>query len=247
MVRVHSPSSLPMRGKIDLHVVILKLHFFNTTLTLHEHSLSATPKSTSPDPTIQLQRIESLWNCLNAVKSWFETFFCLEKSFALSYVHYSMAMVTQMGHNLMALFRLSTLEAPDIAWDCQRLRRELDLGEIVKRIIDSWEQVPQAVGIDMKSIRESQSGDAQARNRPCYYAIRVLYVVRSCWETKVAAMAAADAEHNGASGVGNDGIMNEFGTSGLQQADTWDFGAMNMDMLDDAWMRDILGGYDFLV
>jgi hypothetical protein len=27
--------------------------------------------------------------------------------------------------------------------------------------------------------------------------------------------------------------------------DTLEFGPMNMEMLDDTWIRDMLGGYDF--
>ncbi|CZR65600.1 uncharacterized protein PAC_15500 [Phialocephala subalpina] len=232
--------SIPQELKSN---VILKLHIFNTTLTLHEHSLSATTlKPTCPDLTNPLQRIESLWLCLNAVKYWFETFF--EESISLSYIHFSGAIVTQMGHCLMALFRLSTLEAPEIAWDCQKVRREIDLGEIIKRIIDSWEQVTRGAGMGMSSVCEN--GDAQAHNGPRFYATKVLHVVRNCWEAKIAAMAAADAE--GRVGFGeDDGIVNDFGTTGAQHVDAWDFGAMNMDILDDTWMRDVLRGYDFLV
>ncbi|KAF8862483.1 hypothetical protein BDZ45DRAFT_616763 [Acephala macrosclerotiorum] len=204
--------SIPQELKSN---AILQLHIFNTTLTLHEHSLSATLKPPSPDPTIQLQRIENLWICLNAVKSWFETFFSLSESSPISYIHFPASTISQMGHCLMALFRLSTLEAPEVAWDCQRVRREIDLGEVIKRIIDSWEQVPQVAGMEMCSV--GNSGNAQAPNGPCHYATKVLHVVRSCWDAKITAMAAEDAEGNCGSGVRNDGIVNEFGS---QQVDS---------------------------
>ena len=70
-----------------------------------------------------------------------------------------MAILTQMAHCLVALYRLSTFESPDIPWDRQRVRQELDLGDIIKLIADRWEQVPAAAGIEMGSRRVGERGD----------------------------------------------------------------------------------------
>ncbi|KIN06912.1 hypothetical protein OIDMADRAFT_150163 [Oidiodendron maius Zn] len=225
--------------------VTLQLHILNTALTIHEHSLSTASKSSFSDPTAQLQRIESLWICFTAVKSWFNIFFNREAIPLSCYGHFSMAILTQMAHCLAALFRLSTFEAPDIPWDRQRIRREMDLGDIVKLIVDSWEQVPQAAGIEIPHQPAGERGDNQMLEGSWLYGMKGLLVVRSFWEAKVAAMAAADAEREGGPGPEDNRAMNEFGIPGSQQMDALEFGAMNMDMLDDTWLRDGLGGYDF--
>ncbi|KAF4631334.1 hypothetical protein G7Y89_g6795 [Cudoniella acicularis] len=225
--------------------VTLQLHIFNTTLTIYEHSLSATPKSSSSDHAIQLQRIESLWVCLIAVKSWFNIFFCLESLPLFRYRHFSMAILTQLGHCLVALFRLSTFEAPDISWDRQRVRREVDLADIVKRILDGLEQAPQVAGIEMNPRLVSEREGGQLLKGSWFYVKKVLLVVKNCWEAKFAAMNAADAEREGGPGPEDNDAVNEFGIPGSQQMDALEFGAMNMDMLDDTWMRDLLGGSKF--
>lgn len=255
----------------------LQLHILNATLTIHEHSLGNTSKPTSSDPAAQLQRIENLWTCLTAVQSWFNTFFCPESFPLSSYTHFSMATLTQMGHCLVGLFRLSTFEAPDIPWDRRRVRQEMDLGDIIKHIVESWEQLPIVAGIEIPrsasgkgditklivdswenvprvaSIeiprsggqRAGERGDTQMFEGSWFYAMKGLLVVRSCWEAKVAAMTAADAEREGGPRPEDNGTANEFGIAGSQQMGALDFGAMNLDLMDDTWIRDMLGGCDF--
>lgn len=155
-----------------------------------------------------------------------------------------MAILTQMGHFLVALFRLSTFEAPDIPWDRQRVRHEIDLGDTIKHIVESWEQVPEVAGMDATP-RLGERGDGQLWEGSWVHAMKGLLLVKSCWEAKVAAMTATDAERGGGLGPEDDGAANGLGIPGLQQMDDLEFGAMNLDMLDDTWVRDMFGGYDF--
>lgn len=156
-----------------------------------------------------------------------------------------MAILTQMAHCLVALFRLSTFEAADIPWDCQRVRRELDLGDTVKRIVDIWEQVPLAMGIELNPRLVAERDNGQLFEGSWLYGMRGLLLVRNYWEAKAAAMAAADAERNGTPELEVDGAMYDNGMPRSDQMDALEFGAMHMDILDDTWVRDILGGYDF--
>jgi len=226
-------------------VVSLKLHILNTTISIHEHSLTTTPKSTSSDPADRLQRIESLWTCFTAVKSWFNIFLSLE-SFPLScYPHFSMTVLTQIAHSLVALFRLSTFESPDTPWDCQRVRQELDFGEVIQLVVDRCEQVPSAVGIEMGPRRASEREDGLWPEGSWLHTMNKLLVVRGVWEAKIAAMAAPDAEREDGPGPEHNGTLNGFGVHGTQHMDALDFGGLDIDMLDDNWIRDMLGGgYD---
>ena len=88
---------------------------------------------------------------------------------------------------------------------------------------------------------------AQVLEGSWLYGMRGLSVVRSYWEAKVASMAVAESERKAGlelEASGNN-AMYDFGIPALEHVDTQEFGAMNLDNLDEAWIRDILGGYDF--
>jgi hypothetical protein len=155
-----------------------------------------------------------------------------------------MATLTQMGHCIVALFRLATFEAANISWDRQRVRRELDLGSVIKLIVENFEQVAQAAGIEMEPlVGERRSGQLLERFWLC--AARGFLVVKSCWEAKIAAMTAADAGREGGPGPEVHEAAAEFGVLESQKTDTLEIEAMNLDILDDTWIRDMLGSYDF--
>ncbi|KAE9373028.1 hypothetical protein N431DRAFT_544205 [Stipitochalara longipes BDJ] len=226
--------------------VTIQLHILNAILTIHERSLTCTPKSNSSDSSDKLQCTEYLWTCFIAVKSWFNTFFSLE-AFPLScYTHISMLPLTQMAHCLVALFRLSTFESPGVPWDRQRVRQEMDFGDIVQLIVDRFDKIPQASGIEVSPGRVEVTEDGQKSEQSWFYEMRRILVVRPLWEAKVAAMTGVIAERTGGLGPQNNSAVNECGGLGMQQMDNMDFGGMNVDMLDDNWIRDMLGGgYDF--
>jgi hypothetical protein len=58
-------------------------------------------------------------------------------------------------------------------------------------------------------------------------------------------MIAADAERDGELVPEDNGAVNKFGTPVLQQMVSLEFGATNINMLDDTWIRDMFGAYDF--
>jgi len=150
-----------------------------------------------------------------------------------------------MAHCVVALFRLSTFESPGVTWDREIIRQDMDLGDVLQLIVDRWDKIPQANGIEMPPGRVEATGDGQMSEQSWFHAMKKLLVVRTFWEAKVAAMTAMNSQL--ANGVGqqyhstdNDGEL------GMQQMDNLDFGGMNVDMLDDNWIRDMLGGgYDF--
>jgi hypothetical protein len=153
--------------------------------------------------------------------------------------------LTQMAHCLVALFRLSTFESPGILWDRERVRQEMDFGDIVQLIVDRWDELPEANGIEMGPERVEVTEDGQMSEQSWFHAMKKLLVVRNLWDVKVAAMTAVSAQ--GASGLGQqyNSTLNGGGELGMHQMDNLEFYGMNVDMLDDNWIRDMLGGgYD---
>lgn len=144
----------------------------------------------------------------------------------------------QMAHCLVVLFRLSIFESPDVPWDRQRVRQELDFGELVRLWALRWENVPAAAGLDTDIMGEKGEG-------PWSFTRKRFLILANYWDAKVAAMAAADAEKKGGQAMEDDGTLNGFGAPGQQPMDALDFGAVSMDSLDDVWMRDMFGGYEF--
>jgi len=226
----------------------LQLHLLHTVLNIHEHSLSTSPsKNMSSDPSRQLQRIENVWTCLTAVKSSFEIFFSLDHFPPSCYPQTSMAIFAQVAHCLATLFRLSTFDSPDVPWDRQLVRQELDLGEIARLLADRWGEVPAAAGLDMSGIGENEV-DLWNVSKKRFMGIA------NWWETNVAAAAAA-AAGTGAGSDGAGGVVVEHGNgteavngwcSGQKQMEAANFAATNTDFLDDAWMRDLFAGdYEF--
>lgn len=218
------------------HAVILHLQILNTYVSIHEHSLyTPISKTISPDPAAQMQRIENLWACLLNIKSWFTTFFSLEPA---SYPQAPMAIFTQMSHCLVALFRLSTFESPDVFWDRQRVRQELDLSEVLKLWAERWEGVPAAAGLDT-DITSAKEED------PWSYTRKKILAIRRWWDAKIAATNAAEMEKDRGPGVESDGAMNGFGMPSGDHMEGTDFAAMTMDFMDDSWMKEWLeGAYD---
>jgi hypothetical protein len=147
-----------------------------------------------------------------------------------------------MGHCLVALFCLSTFESPDVPWDRQRVRQEMNFGDMVQLIVDRWEQAPQANGIEMSPATVEFTDDGVFSEQSWFHAMKRILVVKNLWEAKVATMTAADAERAGGLIPEHGGGMNGLGAADMQQMDAMEFGGMNIDLLDDTWVKDMLGG-----
>ncbi|KFZ09540.1 hypothetical protein V502_08683 [Pseudogymnoascus sp. VKM F-4520 (FW-2644)] len=226
--------------------IIVQLHLHHAVLTLHEHCLgTCSTKPGPPDPSKTLQLAKSLWTCLDATKSWFALFVSADVVPLSSYAEMPMAFMAQMAHFLVALYRLSTFECPGVSWDRQRVRQEVDLGVMINLLTEKWGGVPAAAGIDTTG---------PGVHNIWMLTNRMLGKIASWWEMKVvapaaaAAAAAADAESRcgqdltiGHNAGGNEGLHG-FGAQGQLPMQDIDFGAANMDLLDDVWMRDLLAG-----
>jgi hypothetical protein len=179
------------------------------------------------------------------VKAWFNSFFSLE-SFPLScYPYISIAIFSQLAQCLVALYRLTTFAAPGILWDRQRVIQELDIADVIKLIGDRWERVPLAAGLETRPLQVGVREDDRWPEDPWSHTKRKVLAIGMWWEAKVAAMTGADVESENGPRSEGDRATNEPEISGQQQMDA-EFRAMDMELLDDSWLRDLfVGEYDF--
>jgi hypothetical protein len=118
----------------------------------------------------------------------------------------------------------------------------MHFGNVIKLVVNRREKVPSVVGIEMAPRRVAEREDGLWPEGSWLLAINKLLVVGNLWEAKIAAMEAADAEKGDGLGPEQNGVGNGFGVPGPQYMDALEFGGMDMDMLDDTWIRDMLGG-----
>lgn len=149
---------------------ILLLHLYSMELKVHEVVFVRPPVVfNSPG----FQRLESLYACLQATKSWFDIFLSFPPA---SYVGFSIPVFTQMAHCIIALFRLSTFDDP--VWDRGLVRETADLSLILGRIIEKHNQVKVAADLNHGASegKDVFSGTA-----------RTIVSIKTWWDAKLAA------------------------------------------------------------
>lgn len=93
----------------NLPTGVLLLHLYSTEVKAHEVAFLKTPPVVNSPG---FQRLDCLYACLYATKSWFDLFLSLPPD---SYIGFSISIFIQMAHCIIALFRLSTFDDP--IWD----------------------------------------------------------------------------------------------------------------------------------
>ncbi|KAL5348077.1 hypothetical protein ACLOAV_006557 [Pseudogymnoascus australis] len=211
---------------------ILQLHIHATNLTIHAHCLASTPPPPFPDPAALIQRLESLWATFTAVKSWFGVFLSLDAFPLTRYPHLSIATLTQLGHCLAALYRLTSFESPGVSWCGGRVRAELDIGDVTRLLAERWDTVSRVDG----------GGEGLD---PWPHATKRALGIGSWWEGKVARLGPRDTDGGSSSGEKVSEAVGSTGVPEQQQIELLGFDAVDIDILDDPWMMDLLGGgYD---
>lgn len=149
---------------------ILLLHLYSTELKVHE-VVFARPPIVFNSPGFQ--RLDSLYSCLQATKSWFDIFLGFPPA---SYVGFSIPIFTQMAHCIIALFRLTTFDDP--IWDRGLVRETADLSLILERIIEKHNQVKVAADLNYGA---SEGKDVFSETA------RTIVSIKTWWDAKLAA------------------------------------------------------------
>lgn len=148
-----------------------------------------------------------------------------------------MAILAQMAHCIIALFRVNTFESPDFPWDRQRAIQEMDFGNVVKIMTERWSRIHEEAGLTLNTPIDKAIDPWTCTNRR-------ITGMANWWEAKLGAMAAAEREGDNSQGILQNGLGSASVGLGQPQMDGIVFPAvnMNMDFLDDIWIRDLLGG-----
>jgi hypothetical protein len=144
---------------------VVLVHLYSTELTINEIALS---KALIISNNSDFQRLESLYACLNSIKSWFDVFLTIPPA---AYVGFPFSVGSQLGHCLIALYRISTLDDP--AWNKDIVRNTANLTLILDQVTDNMRQSAELAGLDSDS-------DMFTRGA------KMLGSIRLGWEAKMA-------------------------------------------------------------
>ena len=149
---------------------VLQLQIYSTELVIHEVALS---KGDHFGPGPDLQRLDCLFSCLNAIRHWFEIFLTLPIA---EYFGVSMAVCIQLAHCMIALYRLSTFECQE--WDRSQVRNFANLSEILDRLISNFAQVKTTLELDQGILEDKDI---------FYVTSRTLSHIKTWWDSKITA------------------------------------------------------------
>lgn len=119
------------------------------------------------------QRLDSLYACLHATKSWFDLFLSFPPD---HYTGFSIPICIQMAHCIIALFRLSTFDDP--IWDRGLVRETANLSLILAQIIENHNQVKVATNLDHGASEDKDVFSGTART---------IEAIKSWWDGKLVA------------------------------------------------------------
>ncbi|KIW02541.1 hypothetical protein, variant [Verruconis gallopava] len=207
----------------------LKFHLLGLEVTVHEQRLDLSPITSDLD---SMQCKEGLWSCFAAVKAYVEAMFDSPGFTPFNFLYISVGIYGQLGHCLVALFRLSTFEGHNVHWDRRRVIAELDLADVVRKLVYMYEAAPIAAGIDT-----TDAGDAETQWD--HGKKIMLTTVLKWWETKVRPSIV------GFPGQSKESIIccaDNFGGP----ANGADLDSMDFNFETESWFKDIIdSGFDF--
>ena len=174
-VRNNLPPELQYDGKMSsiIHssmfsnnmTEVVLAHLYSTELTINEVTLSQMPVISNH---LNFQRMESLYACVESVKSWFKTFFTIPPG---AYIGFPFSIFSQLVRCLVTLYKLSTLDDP--AWDKNGVRKTANLLLILDQVVENMEQVSVLAGLD--------NNDGQERD-VYFRTANMLRSIRPGWE-----------------------------------------------------------------
>jgi len=126
-----------------LHIETLLLELYTTERHIYEVGLSQAPGIFRGQEN---QRIECLWSCVNATKSWNDLFLSIPPA---RYVGFSALDYSNMTHCFLSMYRLSTFEHAE--WDRTLCIEHLDISSFLEAAGRNFARVKEAAGFDVGS------------------------------------------------------------------------------------------------
>jgi len=220
-------SSLNENSKSTLHAIFVALlytvltnvkvsvllSYHNLEVLLYKVGLSKSPKLYSFTDR-DFHRLEYLFSCLQAVKSFFDAFFTIPPA---KYHCLSVPMLSHVTWNMGILQLMTTFDHPD--WSTTFAKQTLDFVGVIEELAKRFSEVKSAIGYDSHTADDLDIFSQSAKRMA---TIRVYFVNRA------ANISEQPPEDTRIEPVNVE--MLDFASGGDM-----------MDFLDDAWMRDILG------
>jgi len=110
-------------------------------VSLYEIGLSQGPELHLSPST---ERLETLWRCLRAAKSWFDTFLSIQPA---QYIGLSVMSYAGIARCFFIIYFLSIYEHPD--WDLELVRKDLDVSKILEATANNFNKVKEAAGLQV--------------------------------------------------------------------------------------------------
>lgn len=164
-----SPKTFRPAYNAEMGLEILLLHQYSTALGLNESALS---KGSIVSPHLNFQQLECLCACVDSVASWFDVFLSIHP---MEYIGFPFSIFSQLVHNLLTLYWLSTLD--DRAWDRAAVRRTADVIAILNQVISNMAQVAPLTARGQDG--DFADGDVFSRVSKMYDSVRI------GWEAKL--------------------------------------------------------------
>lgn len=112
-----------------------------TEMTIHECGLSQASNIFTGQYN---QRLDCLYSCLSATKSWAELFLTIPPA---QYVAFSASMYSNMARCFIVICRLLTFEHPE--WDRKFVRDTINVSTFLEQAEENFMQVAEAAGLDV--------------------------------------------------------------------------------------------------
>ncbi|CAI7667385.1 unnamed protein product [Penicillium discolor] len=119
---------------------VLLLEIYSTELMIHTIALSPGVNTFPGQPN---QRFECTYACLQAVKSWLDTFSTIQP---IELVGFSSLMYANMMRCVVEIYRLATCNHPE--WDRTLLHEAVNVSRVFEEASNSFDRVKEVAGLD---------------------------------------------------------------------------------------------------
>jgi hypothetical protein len=188
----------------------------------------------------EAQRLDSMYSCLRAVRAWYDVWFSIPMT---DLPGLPFAMLTQLTHVQVALYRLSTSDDP--AWDKEVLRNTADLLLILDKTMERFEA--------MKTVYPMKTGENDADLTLWSRATKIIKSIRASWEPALTQTYDNHNNHCSNPGLptpnsqGHSAAVNGGGIP-IGMGHTMDPNLPDpaaMGFVDLPWMMDVFGSWEF--
>lgn len=122
------------------------MELYVTETSIHDIGLSVVPGIFIGQYN---RRLECLCACLNAAKTWVDTFLSIPPA---QYVAFSSSVYSNMARCFITIYRLTTFENPE--WDRRIVRESLNISLFLDKAEQNFARVAEAAGLDVGGLED---------------------------------------------------------------------------------------------